>query len=601
MQSKISNSKKEVSDCDFDCYDFLPFGVFVLKDDNFIYVNDAFSKITGYSSKELLRINLLKLLPEEESIRVKDIISSFFRIKKSKIFSPFELCLKTKDGKLIELCAWSKLIESEKSDIFFTTVVDRTKQKKKERRLNQLLDEQKILLDNIEVQTWFLIDVDTYGVVNQAHANFFGLNKELFENKLLVEIMSEDETRVSIESNIKVFEEKKQLKSEELITNLKGEECLLAVTRSPIVDEKGNVKSIVCSAIDITEQKIMEKTIYNLTYRDDLTGLYNRRFFNKELKRFTIEKVIPLSIIILDVNGLKSINDTYGHLEGDKLLKLVAKIVSKSCKKKDIISRWGGDEIIIIMPEASERDTDNIIKRIKERCDQAIFRQELPVSVALGAATKTNIAEDINDTIREAEENMYAHKLTIRNSSHYAIINSLMESLKTKGFEEAHVSNMRRVGYKFGEKLGFSLKKMNKIDTLITLHDIGKIKISDEILTKSDKLTEEEYKKIKEHPIVGYRLLKSIEHLEDLAQEVLYHHEKWDGTGYPQGLVGQDIPYLSRFIAVIDAYEVMSSGRPYKKAMIKEEIVSEFKKQSGKHFDPDITEKFIVFLRDSLD
>ena len=101
--------------------------------------------------------------------------------------------------------------------------------------------------------------------------------------------------------------------------------------------------------------------------------------------------------------------------------------------------------------------------------------------------------------------------------------------------------------------------------------------------------------------MVGYRLLKSIEYLEDLAQDVLYHHEKWDGTGYPKGLKGEDIPYLSRFIALIDAYEVMSSGRPYKKAMTKEDIISEFKEQSGKQFAPHITEKFIAFLEDSLD
>ncbi len=601
MQRKISLNDKELSNHSFKYYDFLPIGIYVLKDDNFIYVNDALSKITGYSKNDLLNHKSLNLISKEESIRVNQINRLFLKKKKSEFPFSYEFNLKTKNGSIKTLEAWPTLIDHEKSTAFLVMVMDITERKKLEKKLSQLLLEQKILLDNIEAQIWYLTAVDTYGAVNRAHANFFGLNKTYIENKSLLEIMSESEAKISIEYNRIAFDEKKQIKSEELISNKKGEECLLAITRTPLMDEKGNVELIVCSAVDITEQKVAEKTIYNLMYHDDLTNLYNRRFFNKELKKFTNSKIIPLSIVILDVNGLKVINDTYGHLEGDKLLKLVAKIVSKSCKKKDIVSRWGGDEIIIIMPEASDQDTDDIIKRIKERCDQAMFRHGLPVSVAVGAATKTNISQDINDVIREAEENMYAHKLTIKNSSHYAIINSLMESLKTKGFEEEHVINMRKIGLKFGEKLGFSLKELNKLDTLITLHDIGKIKISNEMLTKSDKLTEEEYQKIQEHPMVGYRLLKSIEYLEDLAQDVLYHHEKWDGTGYPKGLKGEDIPYLSRFIALIDAYEVMSSGRPYKKAMTKEDIISEFKEQSDKQFDPHITEKFIAFLEDSLD
>ncbi len=601
MQRKISLNDKELSSHSFKYYDFLPIGIYVLKDDNFIYVNDALSKITGYSKNDLLNHKSLNLISKEESIRVNQINRLFLKKKKSEFPFSYEFNLKTKNGSIKTLEAWPTLIDHEKSTAFLVMVMDITERKKLEKKLSQLLLEQKILLDNIEAQIWYLTAVDTYGAVNRAHANFFGLNKTYIENKSLLEIMSESEAKISIEYNRIAFDEKKQIKSEELISNKKGEECLLAITRTPLMDEKGNVELIVCSAVDITEQKVAEKTIYNLMYHDDLTNLYNRRFFNKELKKFANSKIIPLGIVILDVNGLKVINDTYGHLEGDKLLKLVAKIVSKSCKKKDIVSRWGGDEIIIIMPEASDQDTDDIIKRIKERCDQAMFRHGLPVSVAVGAATKTNISQDINDVIREAEENMYAHKLTIKNSSHYAIINSLMESLKTKGFEEEHVINMRKIGLKFGEKLGFSLKELNKLDTLITLHDIGKIKISNEMLTKSDKLTEEEYQKIQEHPMVGYRLLKSIEYLEDLAQDVLYHHEKWNGTGYPKGLKGEDIPYLSRFIALIDAYEVMSSGRPYKKAMTKEDIISEFKEQSGKQFAPHITEKFIAFLEDSLD
>ncbi len=572
-----------------------PIGISLMQERIFKWSNKAMEEITGYPLGEMIgKPSRFLFGSDEEDDRVGTILYSNLG---EKDVIEFETRIKTKKGDIIDAhVIINPLDHTNSSKGYISILSDITERKKAQEKLNQLVEEQKILLDNIEAQVWYLTNIAKYGAVNQARADFFGVKKEELEYRNMWEISSRDEVKVCIEGNRRAFEDKIQVKTEEWVTNSKGIKRLLSITKTPKMDSNGNIEFVVCSAIDITEQREAEKIIYHLTYYDELTNLYNRRFFNKELERLTNQKQIPLSILMIDVNGLKVVNDTYGHLEGDKLLKLIAEIIKKSCKKTDVISRWGGDEFIILMPNALKKDTDKIIKRIKERCDQAKFRKELPMSVAIGAATKTDIDQDINNIITEAESRMYSHKLTIKNSSHYAIINSLMASLKTKGFEEKHVINMREIGARFGEKLGFSLYELNKLDTLITLHDIGKIRIPNEILTKPDLLTDEEYKLIQEHPTIGYRLLKSIDYLKDLAQDVLCHHEKWDGTGYPQGLKGEDIPYLSRFIAIIDSYEVMSSGRPYKKAMSKEDIIKEFKEKSGKQFDPELAEKFIELL-----
>jgi diguanylate cyclase (GGDEF)-like protein/PAS domain S-box-containing protein len=572
-----------------------PIGISLMQDRIFKWSNKAMEEITGYTLEEMIgKPSRFLFDSDEEDARVGIILYSNLGEKDG---IEFETRIKTMKGDILEAqVIINPLDNSDSSKGYISIISDITERKKAQEKLNQLIEEQKILLDNIEAQVWYLTDITQYGAVNKARADFFGVKKEELEYKNMREISSGDELKTCIEGNRRAFKEKIQVKTEEWVLNFKGIKRLLSITKTPKLDSNGNIEFVVCSAIDITDQREAENIIYHLTYYDELTNLYNRRYFNKELEKLTNQKQMPLSIIMIDVNGLKVVNDTYGHLEGDKYLKLIAEILKKSCKKTDVISRWGGDEFIILMPNAMKKDTDNIIKRIKERCDHAKFREELPMSVAIGAATKTEIDQDINNVIMEAESRMYSHKLTIKNSSHYAMITSLMASLKTKGFEEKHVINMREIGTLFGKKLGFSLHELNKLDTLITLHDIGKIRIPNEILTKPDLLTDEEYRIIQEHPTIGYRLLKSIGYLEDLAQDVLCHHEKWDGTGYPQGLEGEGIPYRSRVIAIIDSYEVMSSGRPYKKAMLKEDIIKEFKEKSGTQFDPVLAKKFIELL-----
>jgi HD-GYP domain-containing protein (c-di-GMP phosphodiesterase class II) len=155
---------------------------------------------------------------------------------------------------------------------------------------------------------------------------------------------------------------------------------------------------------------------------------------------------------------------------------------------------------------------------------------------------------------------------------------------------------MLSIAHRIGKKIGLAQTELNKLDVLISYHDIGEITISEDILTRKDLLTEEEWEIIKKHPETGFRIARATEGIAQVAEYILSHHERWDGTGYPQGLKEKEIPLLARITAIADAYEVMSSGRSYKKAMSKSDVIAELKRCAGLQFDPELIETFLLIL-----
>ncbi|OPL09317.1 MAG: hypothetical protein AVO34_13650, partial [Firmicutes bacterium ML8_F2] len=349
---------------------------------------------------------------------------------------------------------------------------------------------------------------------------------------------------------------------------------------------------------DVSERKKALDEIRYISFHDSLTGLYNRAFYDEEMARFDTKRQLPVSVIMADLNGLKLVNDTYGHRVGDEILKRAADILKSACREEDIIARWGGDEFVVLLPQTPVNDALSIAKRIVEGCNE-VYVEDVPVSMALGVASREDPAKALSEVLREAEDAMYKEKLTESRSTKNAVLKALLKALELKSYEtEEHSRRMQQVARKIGEKLGLATFEINRLELLITLHDIGKINISEEVLTKNDQLTEEEWVMIKKHPEIGYRIALASEDFAHVAEDILSHHERWDGTGYPRGLRGVEIPLLARITAIADAYEVMSNGRPYKKALNREEIIAEFKKCTATHFDPDLTVIFLAVFED---
>lgn len=352
---------------------------------------------------------------------------------------------------------------------------------------------------------------------------------------------------------------------------------------------------------DITERKKFEEKLKFLSFHDKLTGLYNRAYFEEELKRLDTKRQLPLSIIIADVNGLKLVNDAFGHKKGDQLLCSCTRIFSKCFRKEDIIARWGGDEFAMLLPRTTEQEADDIKNRIIKECRKST-KQKIPISISIGSSTKTAANKNIGTVIIEAEEWMYQSKLTESRSISSSIITSLRKVLSEKSIEtEEHADRTNALAIRLGKSLNLSEKELSELSLLSSLHDIGKVAIPERILLKQSRLSKSDWKIIKRHPQTGYNIIRSSPHLAHTANAVLAHHEWWDGSGYPQKLKGENIPVTARILAVVDAYDVMANGRPYKNRMDNNKIFKELKNGAGKQFDPDIVKSFLEILQKDTD
>ncbi|NTW05538.1 MAG: PAS domain S-box protein [Peptococcaceae bacterium] len=372
-----------------------------------------------------------------------------------------------------------------------------------------------------------------------------------------------------------------------------GKKLAIEGNASPIWDQEGNISGVVIVMRDSTEKKKKQAEIEYLSFYDQLTGVYNRRFFEEELKRRNVEVNLPLSIAILDVNGLKLANDAFGHSQGDKILKDVTKAIIAESRTDDIVARIGGDEFVILLPKTSHNQTQIIIDRMRK----AIVKEkvnDINLSVSFGWATKTEISQELQKILLEAEDNMYACKLSESPGIKHKTIKVLMKTLYERSrSEEYHSRCVSQLCEKMGIAMGLTQASTNELKLLGLMHDIGKIAVSEDILNKPEQLNHPEWLQIRRHSETGYRILSSVNEFSLIAEYVLAHHERWDGRGYPKRLSGNNIPVQARILSVIDAYAAMTGICTYQKAINKDAAVEEIKNKAGTQFDPDIARIFV--------
>lgn len=343
---------------------------------------------------------------------------------------------------------------------------------------------------------------------------------------------------------------------------------------------------------DVTDRRKKEAEFIYLSYHDYLTELYNRRYFDEAMERLNISENMPLTIMLGDVNGLKQINDVFGYLEGDRLIKKAADVLKMACSSDHIVARIGGDEFGIIMTRTDAARAQTVLDEIKHLESLARFKvSNLYMSFGYGVSQDD---QDMSQKIfTRAENAMYRVKIYERSSSRSQSIHIIMNTLFEKS--EREMMHSKRVG-EIAARIALTMKYdddfVNQIKTAGFLHDIGKIGIAEEILNKAGRLENSEWEEIGKHPEKGWRILGHSEEYFELADIILHHHEWWDGSGYPHKIGGLAIPVQARIIAVADAFDAMTEPRTYKQTMSKTEAVVELKKCAGTQFDPDVVTAF---------
>ena len=386
--------------------------------------------------------------------------------------------------------------------------------------------------------------------------------------------------------------EKRQFSTELKLLDKSGNN--ICIELNYYVHKKDNdIKNVYVILNNITERKKIEDEVKYLRFHDQLTGLFNRAYLDEEINRLNTERQLPLSMIIGDIDGLKIINDAFGNNEGDRLLKIVSEIFKKVCRREDIIARSGDDEFAILLPSTSRELAVEIKNRIKEMCEK-VSKQEFPFILSLGVSTKESREQQFNEIIISARDSMHRSKLISGRNTPGGVVFSLVDSLLENGHEtKEHTKRVEKMAGELGRALRLTKSKMDELSILASLHDLGKVAIPDNILNDKEKLSSEDWEVIKSYPEIGYNIAKSSFKFAHIADYILHHHERWDGLGYPMKLKGEDIPLLSRIMSIVDAYDVMRSGRFYKKTLTRNDAIKELRKCSGKQFDPKLVEEFI--------
>ena len=588
-----------------------PMGIAVVNDNQNLYVNLMFEKILGRPKEDLTAMGWEEYTHPDDLQADRD---KFAALQSGKIntYAMIKRYIRP-DGSIV----WVNMIiaaldmdnPSESNhlcmvqDITEMINARETARKSEANYKNLYLEFQRkqillvSLLDSIP-DLIFYKDVDgKYMGCNKAFGKFADMEADKIIGRTDFDLFDKEMAERFREMDIIMINQKQQQKNEELVSYPDGSKVYLDTLKTPYYDPEGHVLGMIGVSRDISERRQKEEKILYLNYHDVLTGLYNRTFFDEEQQRLDTESHLPLSVIIGDINGLRLINDAFGYAEGDKLLVEISKILRECCRAEDIIARTGGDEFSILLPKTDSALARNLFDRIKKTCEEYALNSDNEVyytSISLGYATKIRQDEPFYQVLKVAEEYMYRRKLLAQKSLHSAIISSIKTTMFEKSNEtEEHAERLADLSRKLGQAIGLSEEDLVSLELVATLHDIGKISVDQNILTKRGRLTDAEWAEMKKHPEVGYRIAQTVPELRSISEYILCHHEKWDGTGYPQGLSGEDIPLLSRILAIVDSYDAMTQDRSYRKAMTKDAAIAEIIKNAGTQFDPENARIFV--------
>lgn len=404
--------------------------------------------------------------------------------------------------------------------------------------------------------------------------------------------------------------------------------------QSYIQEEMDLLYTLMNNSAVVIENAQIYKNAKKLAITDGLTKLYNHRYFHETLRRFINEGTYEgFSVAMIDVDLFKLYNDLYGHSAGDKALSKIAEILKHATGKEDILARYGGEEFAIIFPNITGHDSLKAIETIRKAVEEGFYSSSettIFLTVSVGVASYPNDGKNPEDVLECADSAMYKAKRNGRNqcvlyskisnkyfskndefdideiqnsikSAYFSAIYALAATIDAKDhYTYGHSENVSKYAVELAKAAGLDDEKVDIVRNAGLLHDIGKIGIPESILTKTIALTIEEYEIMKKHVDNSITIIKHVPGLIKVIPSIMSHHERYDGKGYPRGIKGENIPIEGRCLCIVDAFDAMTSDRPYRKALSIDQAINELRKYSGAQFDPTLTEIFISLFEEGI-
>ncbi|NPV92666.1 MAG: PAS domain S-box protein [Firmicutes bacterium] len=559
----------------------------------FVYISSGVENLGKFKQEHFIGLNIFDFVHPEDLKRVR---AAFHRnLNGRPRITEFRIV--TQEG-VKYVTVSSKLAHEDGVPYVFGVLTDITQRKLAELELEKseklyramVMDQSEMILRFLHNGEITFVNNSLCGLFGFKMGDLIGLNVASFLHPHEVERIRELLRTLGQDNPTTTYETPLTLKNGEM-------RWVQWVTRR-IIYETG-VYEYQSVGRDITDRLQVEKKLMHMSLHDNLTGLNNRAFFEEAMQSRSGADCFPLGIIVCDLDGLKLVNDTFGHHSGDKMLTEVGSIMRKCFRKDDVVARIGGDEFAVILTATSAKDVENSCRRILETVDgYNKLNPDLPVNLSVGYAVTADRNTSIADLFKEADNNMYREKLHRSQSTRSAIVNTLMKTLEARDIiTNDHSLRIQDLLINLARSYNFPKRKLNDLKLLAKFHDIGKVGIPDRILLKPGPLTMDEKSEMQRHCEIGHRIVLAASDLAPIADWIIKHHEWWNGEGYPLRIKEDEIPLECRMLAVIDAYEAMVSDRPYRKAMSFEDAINELKRCAGTQFDPGVVQKFIRIVR----
>ncbi len=617
-----------------------------------LYVNSSFIKMWGFNNNDEIIGK-----PASDFWEFKEKVLNVLEIIKKEEIWVGELVAKKKDKSFFNAEVFANLIKDKKGNPLYlaSSFINITEQKKMEDSLKQSENRFKAVTEESLTGVYLIKDCK-FIYVNPALCKMFGYKKNELINKLGPLDLTHPDDREIVRRNMAKKINREQKVTHYLFKGLRKNGDVIFCESLGKWIEINRKPAVIGNLIDVTQRVKSKNELNNLNeelkrtnnrlkelaLKDIHTGLYNYRYLKqsiesefKRAKRYNL----PLSVIVLDIDYFKSINDTYGYQFGDLILKQLAEQFTKIIRSYDTVARFGSNTFVIISPESDRIKSLSLAQRILENINLCNFgdkKTTVKLGLSIGIASWTedkifssveliDIADKILNKAKEdggnrvyTSNNLYSGEVLIKHNeddvkflksrieklskeSNQSLIESVFAFAKTIKLKDyytgEHVENTVTYALEIGRGLGLRDKELENVRRAAILHDLGKLGISESILNKKTKLNEEEFEEIKKHPQIGVDIIRPLRFLHDIIPFILYHHERFDGKGYPKGLEGEDIPIGARIIAVADVYQALISDRPYRKAYSELKAFNMIKNESGTHFDPKIINLFIKILK----